>query len=152
MLLLLLLCGGAALSAQNQLPDFVDIRPKLNSPLSRFGLGDPLDQVHAAAAGMGALESVYQDPFHLNLQNPASLASLQSTSFEVGIYARNSTITDRNGDANAWQGNMRYLALGFPLRNPVNLNLERLQNSWNGGMAFSLAPTSLVGYDQLLQG
>ncbi|MEO0731771.1 MAG: hypothetical protein AAFZ52_02980, partial [Bacteroidota bacterium] len=149
---LLLLGGSTALTAQNQLPDFVDIRPKLNSPLSRFGLGDPLDQVHAAAAGMGALEAIYQDGFHLNLQNPASLASLQSTSFEVGLYARNSSITDRNGSANAWQGNLRYLALGFPLRNPLSLNYDRLQNSWNGGMAFSLVPTTVVGYDLLLEG
>jgi len=151
LLLLLLLGGTAGLQAQNQLPDFVDIRPKLNSPLSRFGLGDPLDQVHAAAAGMGAIESVFQDPFHLNLRNPASLAGLQSTSFEVGIYARNASLSDSRETANTWQGNLRYLALGFPLRNPVNLNLDRLQNSWNAGMAFSLAPTTLVGYDLRLE-
>ena len=148
LILLLLLCGGfSGLSAQVVVSDFVDIRPKLNSPLSRFGLGNPLDQVHAAAAGMGALESTYQNPFHLNLLNPASLASLQSTSFEVGTYSRNSSISDAQGTANAWQGNLRYLALGFPLRNPISLNLERQQNSWNAGMAFSLAPTSAVGYD-----
>lgn len=146
------MCGGfSGLSAQVVVSDFVDIRPKLNSPLSRFGLGNPIDQVHAAAAGMGALESTYQNPFHLNLLNPASLANLQSTSFEVGMYVRNSSITDSKGTANAWQGNLRYLALGFPLRNPISLNLERLQNSWNAGMAFSLAPTSAVGYDLELQ-
>lgn len=152
LLLLLLCCGGfSGLSAQVAVSDFVDIRPKLNSPLSRFGLGNPIDQVHAAAAGMGAMESTYQNPFHLNLLNPASLASLQSTSFEVGIYGRNSSITDTKGTANAWQGNLRYLALGFPLRNPISLNLERQQNSWNAGMAFSLSPTSVVGYDLALQ-
>ncbi len=151
LLLLALLCAGSSgLTAQVVVSDFVDIRPKLNSPLSRFGLGNPLDQVHAAAAGMGAIETTYQNPFHLNLLNPASLASLQSTSFEVGTYARNSSITDAKGSASAWQGNLRYLALGFPLRNPINLNLERQQNSWNGGMAFSLAPTSVVGYDLAL--
>lgn len=153
LLLLLLSCGGfSGLSAQVLVSDFVDIRPKLNSPLSRFGLGNPLDQVHAAAAGMGALESTFQDPFHLNIQNPASLASLQSTSFEVGLYSRNASLSDATSTANTWQGNIRYLALGFPLRNPISLNLERQQNSWNGGMAFSLAPTSLVGYDLRLEG
>ena len=144
---LLLLMGGWAFAQQSTSVDFVDIRPKQNSPLSRFGLGDPLDQVHAAAAGMGALQSTYQDAFHLNLLNPASLATLQATSFEIGIYARNSQLSDANGSANAWQGNLRYLALGFPLRNPINLSLDRQLNSWNGGMAFSLAPTTLVGYD-----
>lgn len=153
LLFLLLFCGaGMEVGAQSLLSDFVDIRPKLNSPLSRFGLGDPLDQVHAAQAGLGGLETVYQNAFHLNLQNPASLANLQSTSFEVGIYARNASLRDQFGSANTWQGNIRYLALGFPLRNPINLNLDRIQNEWNAGMAFSLAPTTLVGYDLRLAG
>ncbi|SEQ74064.1 hypothetical protein [Neolewinella agarilytica] len=152
LLLFALLCWAAtSVSAQSLVSDFVDIRPKLNSPLSRFGLGNPLDQVHAVASGMGGLESAYQNPFHLNIQNPASLANLQSTSFEVGVYARNANLSDANGSVNTWQGNLRYLALGFPLRNPISLNLERQQNSWNAGMAFSLAPTSLVGYDLRLE-
>ncbi len=147
-LLLGLLTFSTGLAAQTATStDFVDIRPKQNSPLSRFGLGDPIDQVHAAAAGMGALQSTYQDAYHLNLLNPASLASLQATSFEIGLYARNARLTDANGSANTWQGNLNYIALGFPLRNPINLDLERQLNSWNGGMAFSLAPTTLVGYD-----
>jgi hypothetical protein len=153
-LLIGLALAGGELAAQTiESLDFVDIRPKQNSPLSRFGLGDPLDQVHAAAAGMGGIQTTFQDPFHLNILNPASLANLQATSFEVGIYARNGRLEDASSTANTWQGNLNYLALGFPLRNPINLNLERQLNSWNGGMAFSLAPTTLVGYDlQLTSG
>lgn len=148
----LLLCGGGAgLFGQSLSSDFVDIRPKLNSPLSRIGLGNPLDQVHAANSGMGAMYSTYQDAYHLNIQNPASLASLSATSFELGIYARQSNLSDANGSVNTNQGNLRYLALGFPLRNLVSLNLDRVENTWNAGMAFSLAPTSVVGYDLLLE-
>ena len=151
-LLLGLVATANVVAQQATSTDFTDIRPKQNSPLSRFGLGDPLDQFHAAQAGMGGLQATYQDAFHLNLQNPASLASLQATSFEIGLYARNSELSDASGSANTWQGNIRYIALGFPLRNPVNLSLDRLLNSWNGGMAFSLAPTTLVGYDLELKG
>lgn len=146
-LLLLLLCGVSGNVAHSQVSDFVDIRPKLNSPLSRFGLGNPVDQFFAAQSGMGGLESTYQNAFHLNIENPATLASLQSTSFEVGGFGRSAKLSDSNGSANTWQGNMRYLALGFPLRNPISLNLERQQNVWNAGMAFSLRPTTNVGYD-----
>ena len=146
LLLGLLVTGGTAY-AQVTATDFVDIRPKQNSPLSRFGLGDPLDQVHAAQSGMGALQSTYQDAFHMNLQNPASLANLQATSFEVGLYGRYSKLSDPTQTATAYQGNLRYIALGFPLRNPINLGLEQQANTWNAGMAFSLAPTTLVGYD-----
>ncbi len=152
LLLGLLLSGGTAFGQASTGTDFVDIRPKQNSPLSRFGLGDPVDQVHAAAAGMGGLQTTYQDIFHLNLLNPASLASLQATSFEVGLYGRASQLHDQNSSADTYQGNLRYIALGFPLRNPINLSLERQLNSWNGGMAFSLAPTTLVGYELELKG
>jgi hypothetical protein len=150
-LLLLLFCGLSGNLAYGQATDFIDIRPKLNSPLSRFGLGNPVDQFFAAQAGMGGLESTYQDAFHLNLQNPASLASLQSTSFEVGGYGRSATLTDATTSTDTWQGNLRYLALGFPLRNPININLDRQENIWNAGMAFSLMPTSDVGYDLEIQ-
>jgi len=146
-LLLLLFCGGFSSVAQSQVSNASAIRPKLNSPLSRFGLGNPVDQFYAAQAGMGGLESTYQEAFHLNIQNPATLASLQSTSFEVGGFGRSASLTDRNATVNTWQGNLRYIALGFPLRNPISLNLARQENIWNGGMAFSLTPTSNVGYD-----
>jgi hypothetical protein len=146
-LLLLLLCGVFGNVAHSQVSDFVNIRPKLNSPLSRIGLGNPVDQFFAAQGGMGGMESTYQNAFHLNIENPATLASLQSTSFEVGGFGRSAKLTDSNGSANTWQGHMRYLSLGFPLRNPISLNLERQQNIWNAGMAFTLRPTNNVGYD-----
>lgn len=148
LLFLLLLLGGAPeVMAQNGI---LDIRPKLNSPLSRFGLGNPVDQFYAAQAGMGGVTSVYQNAFHLNVENPASLASLAATSLEVGGYGRFANLTDARGSATTTQGNLRYLALGFPLRNPINLSFERDPNIWNAGMAFSLAPTSNVGYDLAL--
>lgn len=134
-----------------QQTNFQEIRPKQNSPLSRFGLGDPLDQHFAAQAGLGGLQTVFQDPYHLNINNPASLATLQATSFEVGLYGRVGQLSDRNGSVGTESGNLSYLALGFPLRNPINLNLDRQSRSWGAGMAFSLAPTTLVGYDLELE-
>ncbi|PHI21248.1 hypothetical protein CEQ90_04315 [Lewinellaceae bacterium SD302] len=141
----------ATLLVNAQQTSFTDIRPKQNSPLSRFGLGDPLDQHFAAQAGMGGLQAVYQDRYQLNVLNPASLAVLQTTSFDVGLYGRVGTLSDANESAGTESGNLSYLALGFPLRNPINLNLDRQSNSWNAGMAFSLAPTTLVGYDLELE-
>lgn len=145
----LLLVSGATLLAQTT--DFADIRPKQNSPLSRFGLGDRLDQHFAAQAGMGGLQSVFQDGYQVNIQNPASLAWLQATSFEVGLYAKLAELADASGAVNTESGNISYLALAFPIRNPINLSLDRQANTWNAGMAFSLAPTTLVGYDLELE-
>ncbi len=143
-----LLLGVGTPSAQTS---FDDIRPKQNSPLSRFGLGDALDQHFAPQAGMGGLQTVFRDPFMVNLRNPAALASLQSTSFEIGMYAKSGNIQDASGSANIQSGNLSYLSLAFPLRNPINLNLDRQLNIWNAAMAFSLAPATQVGYDLELQ-
>jgi long-subunit fatty acid transport protein len=124
-----------------------NISPKINSPLSRFGLGDPAQQYFSAAAGMAGLSAGWQDPFQLNVLNPASLASLQSTAFEGGLYARRTTLqSNGNSDFN-WSGNLQYLALGFTLRNVINKTLDRQSDDWNAGMSFALVPLSQVGYD-----
>ncbi len=135
----------AALTAQSSSES---IRPKGNSPYSRFGLGDPVGQYFAHAAGMGGLTAGFQDPFHLNTQNPASLASLQATSFEVGFYGKFANLQDKNAKSdNIWSGNLNYLALGFPLINPISKVLDKRTSPWNFGMSLSLQPYHTVAYD-----
>lgn len=124
-----------------------NIQPKQNSPLSRFGLGDPVDQYLISASAMGGLGASWQNPYHLNMLNPASLASLQATAFEGGIYARNSKLQTNEASTTTWGGNLQYLALGFPLRNPINRTLDRQSNTWNAGMVIALQPMTQVGYD-----
>lgn len=127
-----------------------NLSTKFNSPLSRFGIGDPVQQYFGAQAAMGGLTAGYQDPFRLNLQNPASLASLKWTAFEGGLYAKKSTFTSKEAEASTWGGNLQYLALGFPLRNSINQALDRESDKWNAGMSFALVPYSQVGYDMEL--
>ena len=134
-----------SLSAQVQSSN---IQPKLNSPLSRFGLGDPVDQFFAAQSGLGGLSTAWQDPFHINILNPASLASLQATAFEGGFNIRRSTLVGASDEkASIWGGNLQYLALAFPLRNSINTALDRQSNEWNAGMGIVLSPFTQVGYD-----
>jgi hypothetical protein len=123
------------------------IFPKGNSPYSRFGLGDPVGQNLAAAGGMGGLSAAFSDAYHLNLQNPAALASLQSTAFEVGIFGRYAQLQDENKSASLWTGNLNYLALGFPLINPISRVVDKNVSPWNYGMALALQPVTTVGYD-----
>ncbi len=122
--------------------------PKDNSPYSRYGLGDLSDQNNAASEAMGGLSATYHDIFHLNVQNPASFSFLKSTAFEVGLYGKYAQLKKGNTTGEVWSGNLRYMALGFPLTNPINeiLNRRRPSNyAW--GMGFSLLPFSTVGYD-----
>lgn len=142
-LVLVIACGSVGMMwAQSS-----NIFPKGNSPYSRFGLGDLVNQNFAAAGGMGNMSAAFSDPYHLNLQNPASLAGLQSTAFEVGLYGKYANLQDNNTKANLWTGNLNYLALGFPLLNPISRVLDKNKSPWSYGMALALQPVTTVGYD-----
>ena len=121
-------------------------QPKANSPYSRFGIGDILDQRFAVSQATG-FSNAYHDYYHLNLQNPASLGHLTTTAFETGFYTQRSDWESGNNSNTTWSGNLSYLALGFTLNNPVNQVLDREIKPFSWGMAFNLQPYSLVGYD-----
>ncbi len=118
-----------------------------NSPYSRLGFGDIQPAYFAGAGGMGGLLSVYSDPFQVNLANPASLARLKATAFEVGLYAEHSDLRESQGKANFWNGNLQSLSLSFPLFNPINRQLDRSPSPFDWGMTLSLVPYSRVAYD-----
>lgn len=139
-----LCCTGSMLWAQSQNATII---PKNNSPLSRFGLGDPLDQYVSGFGGMAGLSAAINDPYQLNLLNPAALPHLLSTSFEVGLYAKYANLKSDEKSDDVWSGNLQYMALGFPLKNPINKSLDRIQSKWDFGMSLALSPYTLVGYD-----
>lgn len=131
-----LLLAGAALA-----------QPKQNSPYSRFGIGDPVNQFFAVQAGFAGQTAAFHDPFHLNLENPASYAFLRSTTLDVGLYAKNSHYTSDTASQKNWSGNLAYLALGFPLRSPINEVLDKKKSPWQFGMGMALTPYTIVGYN-----
>jgi len=119
-----------------------------NSPLSRFGIGDLVNENFIHARSMGSLGATNKGIYHINIVNPASLASLRTTAFDIGLSAKYSTLTDRNDRSiSQWGGNLEYLSLAFPLSNPLNDILDREERDYNLGMAFTLMPHSIVAYD-----
>jgi hypothetical protein len=122
-----------------------------NSPYSRLGIGDLISQHLAANAALGGLSATWQDPLQLNLQNPAANAFLRSTAFEVGLFAKYGNLQGGDESATIWTGNLNYLALGFPMSNPLNQILDRRRNPIQWGMSLSLLPYSNVGYDIEIQ-
>jgi hypothetical protein len=122
-------------------------QPKVNSPYSRLGLGDFFDQNFIAISTLGGIASAYTDPYHVNIKNPASIAHLRTTSFDIGLNARYTQLKDDQFKNSVWQGNIGYLSLGFPLFNPINEILERKVRSVYWGMNMSLMPYTDVGYD-----
>lgn len=119
-----------------------------NSPLSRFGIGDLVDENFVHARGMGGLGASTKGRYHINIVNPASIASLRTTSFDIGLDAKYTSLTDLDGQSiSQWGGNLKYISLAFPLSNPLNEILDREERDYNLGMAFTLMPHSIVSYD-----
>jgi hypothetical protein len=127
---------------------FAFAQPKDNSPYSRIGLGDLVQQQFAVSRGFGSLSAAYQHPYHINVENPASLAFLNATAFEIGLYAKRAVLSNNQGEEETvYSGNLRYMALAFPLQNPVNRELERDKSPFRWGMNLALIPYTQVGYD-----
>ena len=122
-------------------------QPKDNAPYSRLGIGEMFPQAFVNQAGTSGWGTAYNDIYHLNLLNPASFAFLQSTAFDIGFYAKYARLKGGDEAADVWSGNLGYLALGFPLKNPVNESLEQKVRPFRWGMGFSLVPFSTVGYN-----
>lgn len=121
-------------------------QPKNNSPYSRFGLGDLLNQNFANLRATPGFTNGYNNAYHLNLQNPASLGFMQMAAFDFGLYGRSSTWESGTETNENWSGNLSHLALGFTLNNPINDLLDREVRNFSWGMSFALVPYTLVGY------
>lgn len=119
-----------------------------NSPYSLYGLGDPVNRNFYHLQQMGSLGNSYADSYTINMVNPASYSRLKSTSFDIGLYAKRSVLEQENQEkADNWSGNLGYMALAFPLVNPLNRLLDREESNYNYGMGIALRPRSRVNYD-----
>ena len=76
--------------------------------------------------------AVEQDSIHLNIENPASYASLGQTTFTVGGTFGTNTIKSSSESSKAQRSTFDYLAVGIPLG--------------KFGAGFGLLPLSSVGY------
>jgi len=132
-------------------------QPKINSPFSRIGLGDLVNPAFSHARGMGSLGAAYNDPFHINTINPASYAFLGLTAFDVGLNVKRTILSGTEGSQTIYTGNLDYISLAFPTKNPKNRAANPIKSPWYWGMNISFLPFSNVGYrfisqDQTLEG
>ncbi len=127
----------------------ISAQPKINSPYSRYGLGEINDRNFFTSENMGGLGASLIHPHNINIVNPASLGFLETTAFDMGIYAKNYGLRDA-GDTEytqLWAGNLSYLSLAVPLQNKLNDLLDRKERNINATTAFTLKPYSIVGYN-----
>jgi hypothetical protein len=102
-----------------------------SSPYSFYGLGDVRFRGTVENRSMGGL-SVLSDSIHVNLQNPAQLASLKLTSFAVAGTFTPTKIKTATQEEKSQRTTLDYLAVGLP--------------SKKFGFGFGLIPYSSVGY------
>ncbi|WP_289664592.1 hypothetical protein [Flavobacterium panacagri] len=101
------------------------------SPYSFFGIGDVRFKGTLENRSMAGV-AVEQDTIHLNLENPASYASLLQTTFTVGGTFATSNLKTSTQSEKAQRTTFDYLALGIPMG--------------KFGASFGLIPVSSVGY------
>jgi hypothetical protein len=102
-----------------------------SSPYSFYGIGDIKFKGTVENRSMGSL-SIFPDSIHLNIQNPAHLASLKLTTFNIGgTYGNTKSITETQ-EAKARRTSLDYMAFAIPVG--------------KAGIGFGLIPYSSLGY------
>lgn len=139
-LIVLLLING--LNAQN----------KENSPLSRYGLGDPRTMSTGWMSGMANAGVGYISEQFYNPLNPASFSFLRQTDVELGITAKYNSLEDgKKKTSRGWSGGLNHIFVAIPLRNSINELLDRKNYKQSFALQFGLTPYSSVGYNSELR-
>lgn len=131
------------------MPVIAFCQPQVQSPYSKFGLGDFRSGSVLSAQSMGGLSAIYHDQYNLNPLNPASFAFLKATSFDIGVSAQSTNIKSKADDAsvNSISGSLDNINLGLSLVNDYNRELEGRKSDWRFGMGLGLSQYTKVGYD-----
>jgi hypothetical protein len=116
---------------------------QVNSPFSRFGIGDLTNARNVSSKGMGGIATTYTDIQSVNFINPASYSKIGFVTFDVGIETEfrtfsNQAKTDRFQSANLL---FNYVAVGMPIKK----SKDRTKTLW--GLAFGLRPLSRIKYN-----
>jgi hypothetical protein len=134
-LAVLFLSFGFTVSAQN-----------INSPYSRYGLGDILPSQNILTRGMGGIGTAYYDYRSVNFLNPASYGQLQTVMLDFGVEVDNLTIRALNPTRKYSNASpiISYLNLGIPLIKKKNIKTGGREPLL--GMVVGLRPMTRVNY------
>lgn len=105
-----------------------------NNPLSRIGIGDLNYNSNSFTKGMGGIATAYNNPYALNVLNPATYAFVKNTTFDfsVNAYSNNIFINDENLKSSTYTLG----SLGFAI--PMGKYF---------GMSFGFNPRSSIYYN-----
>ncbi|KAB1156769.1 hypothetical protein [Flavobacterium luteum] len=101
------------------------------SPYSFFGVGDVKFKGTHEISAMGGV-AILPDSIHINLQNPASYASIKLSTFTIGGTFNATKFNSNTANEKAQRSSLDYLAVALPMK--------------KFGLSFGLIPYSTVGY------
>lgn len=118
---------------------------QLNSPYSRYGVGNLVPQGNIANRAMGGISAAYTDPASINTVNPASYSDLIYSTLDIGLEYDGLNLKSTNPQSSFKSNNgiIPYLEFGFPLLRG-NTKAQKSKISW--GMAFGLKPITKINY------
>ncbi len=114
-----------------------------NSPYSRYGLGDIAPNRNAFSRSMGGISAGVVDYQSINNTNPAALASLTTTIFDVGGEVTYRTLRSSSPAKKFTSANtiFSYLQMGFPLTSP-----KMYKKDMHWVLGFGLRPVTRINY------
>lgn len=126
----------------------------INSPYSRYGVGDIITSQNMLTRGMGGIGAAYYDYQSINFLNPASYGRLRATTFDFGLEIDNVTLRSTNPPDKYSNASplISYIQLGFPLKknggwgaviglrpiSRINYKIERLERLTDGTLNDSI--------------
>jgi hypothetical protein len=116
---------------------------QINSPFSRYGIGEYYTNSHIISRAMGGLAASYADGLNnnigqsINFSNPATYATMYMVSFDIGLTYDTRTLRSFQPPDKYVSSTLlpSYLSLGIPLNRTKNL-----------GLAIGLKPISAINY------
>jgi hypothetical protein len=116
-----------------------------NSPYSRYGIGNLVQQGNIFSKGMGGISAGVADASTINYINPASYSKLVYTTLDVGLRIDSRTLKSSSPEGKFTSNNavISYLQVGFPL---LNGNKKATQKNISWGVNFGLKPISNINY------
>ena len=118
---------------------------QLNSPYSRYGVGNVVSQANIGNRGIGGISAAYTDPTSINSINPASYSDLVYSTLDIGLEydALNLKSKTPQGIFKSKDGIIPYLEFGFPV---LRGNKKAEKHKISLGMAFGLKPITRINY------
>ncbi len=111
----------------------------INSPYSRYGLGDIVPSQNILTRGMGGIGTAYYDFNSVNFLNPASYGRLQYVTLDFGAEIDNLTTRALNP--------VRKFSTASPIVSYINVGIPlKIKKKPILGLVFGLRPVSRINY------